>query len=79
MSMTNMFIAAEGHYGNKSKDLIRDYATSLGFKYLSACDKDSFNENLKTFLSPDVNKSIILEDMCRDSWNWQKNNPEGYK
>lgn len=19
-----------------------------------------------------------LEDMCRDSWNWQKNNPEGY-
>ena len=20
-----------------------------------------------------------LEDMCRDSWNWQKNNPEGFK
>ncbi len=20
-----------------------------------------------------------LEDMCRDSWNWQKNNPEGYE
>ena len=20
-----------------------------------------------------------LEDMCRDSWNWQKSNPEGYK
>ena len=19
-----------------------------------------------------------LEDMCRDSWNWQKNNPQGY-
>ena len=19
-----------------------------------------------------------LEDMCRDSWNWQKNNPTGY-
>ena len=19
-----------------------------------------------------------LDDMCRDSWNWQKNNPEGY-
>ena len=19
-----------------------------------------------------------LKDMCRDSWNWQKNNPEGY-
>ena len=20
-----------------------------------------------------------LEDMCRDTWNWQKNNPQGYK
>lgn len=20
-----------------------------------------------------------IEDMCRDSWNWQKNNPDGYK
>jgi UDP-glucose 4-epimerase len=20
-----------------------------------------------------------LEDMCRDSWNWQKNNPQGYR
>jgi UDP-glucose 4-epimerase len=19
-----------------------------------------------------------LEDMCRDTWNWQKNNPNGY-
>lgn len=19
-----------------------------------------------------------IEEMCRDSWNWQKNNPEGY-
>jgi UDP-glucose 4-epimerase len=20
-----------------------------------------------------------LDDMCRDSWNWQKNNPMGYE
>ena len=20
-----------------------------------------------------------LEEMCRDSWNWQKNNPNGYE
>ena len=19
-----------------------------------------------------------LEDMCRDTWNWQRNNPQGY-
>ena len=22
---------------------------------------------------------LTLEDMCRDSWNWQKKNPDGYK
>ncbi len=22
---------------------------------------------------------LTLDDMCRDSWNWQKNNPDGYK
>lgn len=22
---------------------------------------------------------LSLEDMCRDSWNWQKNNPKGYE
>ena len=21
----------------------------------------------------------VLSDMCRDSWNWQKNNPMGYE
>lgn len=20
-----------------------------------------------------------VEDMCRDTWNWQKNNPNGYR
>ena len=20
-----------------------------------------------------------IEEMCRDSWNWQKNNPKGYR
>lgn len=20
-----------------------------------------------------------IEEMCRDSWNWQKNNPNGYR
>ncbi|HGT7978796.1 TPA: UDP-glucose 4-epimerase GalE, partial [Escherichia coli] len=23
--------------------------------------------------------TLNLEDMLRDSWNWQKNNPDGYE
>lgn len=26
----------------------------------------------------DFKATETLEDMCRDSWNWQKNNPDGY-
>ena len=22
---------------------------------------------------------LDIEDMCRDSWNWQKNNPNGFE
>ena len=24
-------------------------------------------------------KELSVEDMCRDAWNWQKNNPKGYE
>ncbi len=37
------------------------------------------------YASPDKSREILgwqaektLEDMCRDTWNWQKNNPRGY-
>lgn len=34
---------------------------------------------VKKRLRPEVRKKEILaEEMCADSWNWQKNNPDGY-
>jgi UDP-glucose 4-epimerase len=37
------------------------------------------------YASPDKSRDVLgwkaektLADMCRDSWNWQKNNPQGY-
>ncbi|MBP3596921.1 MAG: UDP-glucose 4-epimerase GalE [Clostridia bacterium] len=27
----------------------------------------------------DWHAELTLEDMCKDSWNWQKNNPKGYE
>lgn len=55
------FIAAAGHYGNKSKDLVKNYVTNLGFKYISAKNKDEFNENIKEFTNPAINSSIVFE------------------
>lgn len=34
-------------------------------------------EKAKTMLGWEAKRS--LEDMCRDSWNWQKKNPNGYR
>jgi UDP-glucose 4-epimerase len=33
----------------------------------------------KAYLRMGWKAGLTQEDMCRDSWNWQKNNPEGYK
>ena len=55
------YVAADGHYGNKSSDLIKDYAKNLGFKYLSATDKNSFSEVMSVFLDGRIDKPIILE------------------
>src|SRR5690606_14594693 len=44
------YIAAGGHFGNKSPVLVRHYAETLGFEYISASDKDGFEQNVGHFL-----------------------------
>lgn len=59
---TDKYIAAAGHYGNKSKNLIKHYAEDLGFKYLSADSIESFNDVYKDFItSEDIGMPIIFE------------------
>lgn len=54
-------IAAIGHYGNKSKELVKHYVTDLGFTYLSANNKSEFEKQIDIFTSKEINKSIVLE------------------
>ncbi len=58
--MAEKFIAADGHNGNKSKKLVKDYAEDLGFDYLSASNKEEYLTNIKRFIN-DNEKSIIFE------------------
>lgn len=58
---SDKYIAAKGHYGNKSKMLVRHYAEDLGFKYITAENKEEFVNNLSVFTSCDRSKSIIFE------------------
>lgn len=56
------YVAAAGHYGNKSHRLVKDYATDLGYEYLSACGKSEFLSMIDNFLSPkQTDKPILLE------------------
>lgn len=55
------FIAAAGHFGNKSPELIKHYANDLNFEYLCASNKNEFNSQIDKFITPQKNKSIIFE------------------
>lgn len=54
------FVAAAGHYGNKSSFLVKHYATDLGYEYICSNDKESFMDNIDKFLSNEQNQKPIL-------------------
>lgn len=58
---TSDFIGAGGHFGRKSRAIIKHYSTDLGFKYLFASTKDEFNSVIGEFLAPNADKPILLE------------------
>ena len=61
------FIAAAGHYGNKSPLLIRHYAEDLGFEYLTASNKEEFAEMSKRFVTPEMTDRPMLFEVFTDS------------
>jgi len=59
---TDEYVAAAGHYGSKSPKLLKHYSEDLGFKYLSASNKEEYLSVLEEFVNPIIgDKSIILE------------------
>ena len=63
----NKFIAADGHFGNKSKSLIKHYAQDLGFEYICAQNKEEFLTNIDYFTSTNsYEKPIIFEIFTND-------------
>lgn len=61
------FMAARGHFGNKSKELIRNYAEDLGFEYLSAENKEEFLVSVDRFLTLEITEKPILFEVFTDS------------
>lgn len=61
------YMAAAGHYGNKSHDLIRHYAEDLGYEYITASGKKDFMEAAKRFLTPEITDKPMLFEVFPDS------------
>ncbi len=56
------YMAAAGHFGNKSHQLVKHYAEDLGYEYLSADNKDDFLRVMPRFVTTEItDKPIILE------------------
>lgn len=61
------FIAARGHYGNKSHELLKHYSEDLGFEYLTASDKQEFLENVKRFTTTEKTDRPMLFEVFTNS------------
>lgn len=56
------YMAAAGHYGQQSPDLLRHFSKDLGFEYLSASSKEEFHVAAEKFYSSEIfDKPILLE------------------
>lgn len=61
------YIAAAGHFGNKSENLVRHYAEDLGFEYMSAHDKAELEQAYDRFLITGLTDKPLLLEVFTDS------------
>lgn len=59
-SLANPYIAAEGHNGKKSKNLVKHYAKDLGFQYISASTKEEFLKKVPDFVSNTTKEHPVI-------------------
>lgn len=62
----DQFIAAAGHFGNQSPDLIRHFAQDLGFEYLTASTKEEYLQHMAHFVSTEKFAKPILFEIFTD-------------
>lgn len=65
------YMAAAGHFGNKSLDLVKHFANDLGFTYHSVDNKQEFLDKLDFFLEPTITKPIIFEVFTQTEDEWE--------
>lgn len=60
--LADKYIAAGGHYGDKSHSLVKHFAEDLGFEYISADNKNEFLKYSEHFIDSNITgKSVVFE------------------
>ena len=57
------YVAAAGHFGKKSPQLLKHYSEDLGFQYLSASNKEEYLKVLPTFVDNKITDKPILFEL----------------
>lgn len=63
----DLYMAAAGHYGNKSPILIKSFAESIGFKYLTASSKKELQDVIPEFTDIRYKEKPIILEVFTDS------------
>lgn len=61
------YVAAAGHFGNKSPKLVKHFVEDLGFEYLTANNKESFEINYKHFVDEKIGEKPMIFEIFTDS------------
>lgn len=61
------YMAAAGHYGRQSSELVKHYAEDLGFKYLTASSKEELMNHSTAFTSAEHYDYPVLLEVFTDS------------
>lgn len=61
------YMAAAGHYGNQSRNLVRHYAEDLGCEYFMADSKESYLANMDRFFAAEVTERPMVFEVFTDS------------
>ncbi len=63
----DQYIAAAGHYGNKSSSLVRHFAEDLGYIYCSASNKEEFLDRVKAFVDPKIGERPFIFEVFTET------------
>ena len=61
------YMAARGHYGDRSHELLKHYAEDLGFEYMGASNKEELLAHLDRFTTPEHCDRPMLLEVFTDS------------